>query len=82
MQVITKRNKVFIGIAALIVSVVTLMNADYYSAAALFFVSMGVLTTIDKNDTSIKNAHVYHTINLVSYIIAVLIWFFAIFIVK
>lgn len=67
MQVINKKNKYFIGLAVLAIAVFSFINGDYYSVAALLCVLVSVLTTFDKNDTTVKNLDLWQTVNLVGF---------------
>jgi hypothetical protein len=78
-QVINKKNKYFIGVAVLVIAIFSFINGDYYSVAALLCVLVGVLTTVDKDDTTIKNPNLWQTANLVSFVLAAAIWLFSIY---
>ncbi len=78
-QVINKKNKYFIGAAVLVIAIYSFINGDYYSMAALLFVLVGVLTTFDKDDTTVKNPGLWETVNLAGFVLAAAIWLFSIF---
>ncbi|MGV8025743.1 MAG: hypothetical protein AB2L18_04200 [Anaerolineaceae bacterium] len=81
-QVINKKNRYFIGAAVLVIAVFSFINGDYYSVAALLFVLVGVLTTFDKDDTTVKNPGLWETVNLAGFVLAAAIWLFSIFMKK
>ncbi|HOJ00682.1 MAG TPA: hypothetical protein PLL88_03625 [Anaerolineaceae bacterium] len=82
MQVITKKNKYFIGVALCVIAAFSFINGDYYSAVALLFVCVSALTTIDKNDASVKNPQVWQGINLAGYVLAAAIWIYSFYMKK
>ncbi|MHB8807357.1 MAG: hypothetical protein ACYC59_07235 [Anaerolineaceae bacterium] len=82
MQVINKKNKYFIGVAVFIIAVFSFINGDYYSMAALLFVLVSVLTTFDKNDTTVKNQGLWQAVNLAGLVLAAAIWLFSIYMKK
>jgi hypothetical protein len=82
MQVINKKNKYFIGAAVLIIAVFSFLNSDYYSVAALLCVLVSVLTTFDKNDTTVKNPGLWQSVNLAGFVLAAAIWLFSIYVKK
>jgi hypothetical protein len=78
-QVINKKNKYFIGVAVLVITIFSFINGDYYSVAALVCVLAGVLSTVDKDDPTVKNPNLWQTVNLVSFVLAAAIWLFSIY---